>query len=177
MTELTAWQGDITTFPVDVIVNAATSSLLGGGGVDGAIHRAAGPRLLDACRALGGARTGEAKMTEAFGIATAKAIVHAVGPVYRQQSPEESARLLGSCYRIALDLAADAGYRSVAFPSISTGIYGFPIQEATRVAVATVRAWIGEHPDALDAVTLVAFSAGDFAVLSGAIDRSHSDQS
>jgi O-acetyl-ADP-ribose deacetylase (regulator of RNase III) len=168
MTTIEAWQGDITRFPSEVIVNAANSSLLGGGGVDGAIHRAAGPELLEACRPLGGARTGEAKMTDAFRISTARKIVHAVGPVYRSNPPEESARLLASCYSTSLDLAE--GFRSIAFPSISTGVYGYPIREAEDVAVATIRAWLSAHPDTtLETVTLVAFSARDLAAITGAL--------
>jgi O-acetyl-ADP-ribose deacetylase (regulator of RNase III) len=168
MTMITAWQGDITKYPVDVIVNAANSSLLGGGGVDGAIHRAAGAELLAACRPLGGARTGDAKMTDAFRITTAKKIVHAVGPVYGSYPREESARLLASCYSTSLDLAE--GFRSIAFPSISTGVYGYPIREAEDVAVATIRAWLDAHPDTtLETVTLVAFSTRDFEVIRAAV--------
>lgn len=168
MTELIAFQGDITRYPSEVIVNAANSSLLGGGGVDGAIHRAAGRELLEACRKLHGARTGEAKMTDAFRITTAKKIVHTVGPVYTGLGPERSEELLTACYRNSLDLAAT--YRSIAFPAISTGIYHYPIEDAARVAVRTIRSWLGQHPDtALETVTLVAFSDADFAVIDATI--------
>ncbi len=158
--------GDITTFQSDVIVNAANSSLLGGGGVDGAIHRAAGPELLAACRLLGGAQTGEAKMTDAFGIHTARKIIHTVGPLYSDHTPGESTELLADCYRNSLDLAAN--FRSIAFPAISTGIYGYPMADASTVAVATIREWIATHPDSrLETITLVAHSAPDL----GALDR------
>jgi O-acetyl-ADP-ribose deacetylase (regulator of RNase III) len=168
VTDLIAVQADITRYPAEVIVNAASESLLGGGGVDGAIHRAAGPELLAATRALGGARTGEAKLTDAFGIRTAQKIVHTVGPVYGRQSAERSAALLAECYRNSLDLAA--GYRSVAFPAISTGVYGYPKREAAEVAVRTIRAWVGGHPEsALETITLVAFSATDLAILERAL--------
>jgi len=168
MTTIATAQADITTFDADVIVNAANSSLLGGGGVDGAIHRAAGPELLAACRLLGGAKTGEAKMTDAYGIRTAKKIVHTVGPVYQGVGPERSAELLASCYRNSLDLAH--GFSSIAFPAISTGIYGYPIADASRVAVATIREWIAAHPSAtLDVVTLVAHSPTDLAELGRAL--------
>jgi O-acetyl-ADP-ribose deacetylase (regulator of RNase III) len=169
MVKLDAVQADITRYPADVIVNAANSSLLGGGGVDGAIHRAAGPELLAACRLLGGARTGEAKMTDAFRIATAKKIVHTVGPVYTGLGPELSAERLADCYRNSLDLARD--YSSIAFPAISTGIYGYPIADASVVAVTTIRAWIANHPhSALERITLVAHTPADLAVLRSAID-------
>jgi O-acetyl-ADP-ribose deacetylase (regulator of RNase III) len=168
MTTIDAVQADITRFPAAAIVNAANSSLLGGGGVDGAIHRAAGPQLLDACRALGGAATGEAKMTDAFGIATAQKIIHAVGPVYSSYSPERAAQLLADCYRNSLDLAAPLD--SIAFPAISTGVYGYPIREAAQVAVTTIRGWLAEHPDtALRRVTLVAHSASDLEILAAAV--------
>jgi len=168
VTFLTATQADITRFPSEVIVNAANPSLLGGGGVDGAIHRAAGPRLLEACRELGGARTGEAKMTDAFDIATAEKIVHTVGPVYSGYPPAEAARLLAACYGASLDLAA--GHRSIAFPAISTGVYGYPIGEASAVAVAAVRGWLAEHPDTrLETVTLVAHGADDLRAIEQAL--------
>jgi O-acetyl-ADP-ribose deacetylase (regulator of RNase III) len=168
MTELIAIKGDITRYPSDVIVNAANSSLLGGGGVDGAIHRAAGPELLDACRGLNGARTGEAKMTDAFRIATAQKIIHTVGPVYTGLSPERSTELLESCYRASLDLASE--YRSIVFPAISTGIYRYPSADAARIAVRTIRDWLAGHPEsALETVTLIAFSDADFDTLRDAI--------
>jgi O-acetyl-ADP-ribose deacetylase (regulator of RNase III) len=169
LTSLIAYRGDITRYPSEVVVNAANSSLLGGGGVDGAIHRAAGPDLLEACRSLGGADAGEAKMTGAFRITTAKKIDHTVGPVYSGLDPESSAEILASCYRTSLDLAS--GYRSIAFPAISTGVYHYPIAEATRVAVRTIRDWVAGHPDsALETITLVAFGEADFAVIREAID-------
>lgn len=129
-------QGDITRLDVDVIVNAANSSLLGGGGVDGAIHRAASPELVHACRLLGGCRTGYAKRTPGFGI-RAKWIVHTVGPVWRRGDHGE-AELLASCYRRSLELAAEVDAASIAFPAISTGIFGYPIELAARIAIDTI---------------------------------------
>jgi O-acetyl-ADP-ribose deacetylase len=168
VTRILTWLGDITKLESEVIVNAANSSLLGGGGVDGAIHRAAGPDLLEACRLLGGAKTGEAKMTDAFGIRTARKIIHTVGPVYTAEGPERSAELLADCYRYSLDLAA--GYRSIAFPAISTGVYGYPPADAARVAVATIRGWLEKHPEsALETVTLVAYSGPALAALDAAV--------
>ena len=170
MTTIATYQGDITRFPADVIVNAANSSLLGGGGVDGAIHRAAGPDLLAACRLLGGAKTGEAKMTDAFNIHTAQKIIHTVGPVYRNYSPENAAVLLASCYRNSLDLAKS--YRSIAFPAISTGVYGYPIRDATKVALATITGWLAENPATPDTITLVAFSRADFDIITDSLRAS-----
>ncbi len=168
MTEVLVAEGDITRYPSEVIVNAANESLLGGGGVDGAIHRAAGPELLEACRRLHGAKTGESKITDAYRITTAKKIIHTVGPVYARYSAERAAELLASCYRSSLDLASE--YRSVAFPSISTGVYGYPITQAAPVAVATIRQWLAQHPGtALERTTLIAFSHHDFEVLTEAL--------
>ena len=149
---------DITTLTVDAIVNAANRSLLGGGGVDGAIHRAAGPQLLEECRTLGGAETGEAKITRGYRL-KARHVIHAVGPVWSGGSKNEEA-LLASCYRRALELAAAHGLASIAFPAISTGIYRFPADIAARIAVGTVVAEIAAQPRGIDWVVFCCFSSG-----------------
>jgi O-acetyl-ADP-ribose deacetylase len=159
-TTISIVRGDITERRVCAIVNAANSTLLGGGGVDGAIHRAAGPELLAECRTLGGARTGEAKATRAYGIRQAKHIIHTVGPVYGMNAGRD-AELLASCYRNSLHLANSLGCRSIAFPSISTGAYGYPVQQASHIALAAIRDYTAANPDAFDLVELVTFSERD----------------
>lgn len=155
MTQLEAMQADITTLDVDVVVNAANSALLGGGGVDGAIHRAAGPELLAYCRTLGGCDTGNAKRTPGFDL-PARWIVHAVGPVWDGgESGEREA--LASCYRTALGLAAEVEAGSVAFPAISTGVYGYPLGAASRVAVETVRATLDQARGSIERVVFCCF--------------------
>ena len=152
-------QGDITKCEVDAIVNAANESLLGGGGVDGAIHRAAGPQLLAECRALGGCRTGQAKITQAYNL-PATHVIHTVGPIYHGGAKGE-AKLLASCYRRSLELAREHECRSVAFPAISCGVYGYPIADAGRIAIGTIREFLGEN-NLPERVLLVLFSASDF---------------
>lgn len=165
MAELYVCEGDITTLAVDAIVNAANSGLRGGGGVDGAIHRAAGPALVEECRRVrarrGGCPTGGAVLTGA-GRLPARHVIHTVGPVWTGRDGAAQDAQLGSCYRASLDLAHDHGLVSLAFPAISTGIYGFPKERAARVAVDAVRGWSAEHPrSCVGEVVFVCFDSAD----------------
>ena len=161
MTTIEAIQGDITTQRVDAIVNAANTTLLGGGGVDGAIHRAAGPQLLEECRTIGGCPTGEARITKGYRL-PAQYVIHTVGPVWSGGTRGEPA-LLASCYVNALALASRQGLQSLAFPSISTGAYRYPIADAARIAVDSVRDCLA-RPTSVDLVRFVCFSARDLEV-------------
>ncbi len=160
-------QGDITRQDVDAIVNAANSTLLGGGGVDGAIHRVAGPELVEECRTLRGCGTGEAKITRGYRL-PAPWVIHTVGPVWNGGHRDEP-ELLARCYRNSLALAAARGLRSIAFPSISTGAYGYPIEPASRIAIAEVLRFVGAHPAAFDRIVFVAFSKSDYDVYQAAL--------
>lgn len=150
-------KGDITRLRCDAIVNAANSSLLGGGGVDGAIHYAAGPELLAECRTLGGCRTGEAKITKGYKL-PARFVIHTVGPIYFEHTPSEAEALLTSCYENSLKLAKEKELKTIAFPLISAGVYGYPQRDAIRVAIETMKL----HQDDFDEITLVLFGEREF---------------
>jgi len=156
-----AAKGDITTIKVDAIVNAANSSLLGGGGVDGAIHRAAGPDLLKECRTLNDCKTGEAKITKGYNL-SAKFVIHTVGPVWHGGNNNED-ELLANCYKNSLKLAEENNIKTIAFPSISTGVYSFPFERACKIAIKTVKEFL-ENNSTIEKVIFVCFSEGDFEV-------------
>lgn len=162
-------QGDITKITdVEAIVNAANNSLLGGGGVDGAIHRAAGPELLEECRTLNGCKTGEAKITGAYNL-PCKYVIHTVGPIWRAGVDDEET-LLASCYYNSLKLAAEHGIKSVAFPSISTGVYSFPVDKAAKIAVRTVKRFLDANPGTVDVVEWVLFDADTYSYYEKEVD-------
>ena len=160
-TEIRVIKADITTLAVDAIVNAANTTLLGGGGVDGAIHYAAGPELLQECRQLGGCPTGEARITRGYRLA-APWIIHTVGPVWKGGSRGE-AELLASCYQNSLRVAAEKGLKSIAFPAISTGAYAYPLKDATEIAISSVRGFTSANAQ-LEEVVFCCYSGEDFAV-------------
>jgi O-acetyl-ADP-ribose deacetylase (regulator of RNase III) len=164
-------EGDITKQDTDAIVNAANPTLLGGGGVDGAIHRAGGPEILAEFRTLGGCATGDAKITTG-GRLMARYVIHTVGPVYRREGPERAAELLASAYRRSLEVADEHGLRSVAFPSISTGAYGYPLQEAAPVALRSVRRFLISQPKAgIELVRFVLYGRNAYRVYAEALAR------
>lgn len=164
-----ALKDDITKIEVQAIVNAANESLLGGGGVDGAIHRAAGPQLLEECRTLHGCPTGEAKLTRGYNL-PADYVIHTVGPVWRGGEGRE-AELLASCYYKSLMVAVENGIRTIAFPSISTGVYGYPVDRAAKVAVHTVNRFLSDNPGMIDVVYWVLFDDRTFNVYQSEIDK------
>ena len=169
---MTSWEvvtGNIVKCEVDAIVNAANSSLLGGGGVDGAIHRAAGPDLVHECRILAGCKTGQAKITKGYRL-PARHIIHTVGPVWRGGGNGEP-ELLASCYRSSLDLARKHSLRSVAFPAISTGIYGYPMPQAADVAAVTVAEELRASPDAFEQILFVCFDEAASEIYAAAVGR------
>lgn len=167
-----AIQADVTTLAVDAIVNAANASLLGGGGVDGAIHRAAGPGLIEECRTLGGCPVGEARLTRGYGL-PARFVIHTVGPVWRGGASGEAEKL-AACYRSSLGVAEAHGLRTVAFPAISTGVYGYPVDRAAAVAARAVADVVRHNPEVFAEILFVCFTADARATYAGAIQAAAS---
>ncbi len=161
MTEIKLFKGDITILKVDAIVNAANNSLLGGGGVDGAIHRAAGSKLLDECRTLNGCETGDAKLTQGYNLPS-KYVIHTVGPVWRGGNSNEK-KLLQSCYTKCIQIAMENNFKSIAFPNISTGVYGFPKKSAAQIAINTVTS-ICKTPSSLEEIIFVLFDDENYNI-------------
>ena len=168
MTKIELIQGDITTFPADAIANAANSRLAGGGGVDGAIHQAGGPSIMEACRKIGSCPTGSAVATTA-GNLPARFVFHTVGPVY-SGSPRD-AELLRSCYTRCMELCREQGARTIAFPSISTGVYGYPVREAASIALEAIQDFTGKYPNDVDRVTFVLFGEENYAAFAAAQEQ------
>ena len=168
MTKITLVKGDITQQKVEAIVNAANKTLLGGGGVDGAIHRAAGPKLLEECKKLNGCQTGEAKITKGYNL-PAKFVIHTVGPIYGKENGQEK-KLLASCYKNCLILAKKHKIKTIAFPAISTGVYGYPKKEAAEIAVATVKSFV-EKDDWFEEIRFVVFSDESFEVYKEILEK------
>ncbi|HEY9552272.1 O-acetyl-ADP-ribose deacetylase [Allosphingosinicella sp.] len=172
MTRWRAVQADITTLAVDAVVNAANSSLLGGGGVDGAIHRAAGPGLLEECRTLGGCPVGEARLTRGYAL-PARFVIHTVGPVWRGGTSGEAVKL-AACYKSSLGVAEAHGLRTIAFPAISTGVYGYPVKRAAPIAAEAVAETLRQHPAFFSEILFIGFSATDCATYATAIEAAGS---
>ena len=168
MKNIEFYVGDITKLKVDAIVNAANSSLLGGGGVDGAIHRAAGPGLLNECRGLNGCRTGEAKITKGYNL-PAKHVIHTVGPIYSGAESDETD--LYNCYYNSLSLAKENDVHSIAFPGISTGVYGYPKEAAAKTALGAITTWLSDNSEYDMKITIVNFSEHDYEVYQSVIGR------
>jgi O-acetyl-ADP-ribose deacetylase (regulator of RNase III) len=170
MAKITVWKGDITTLATDAIVNAANGSLLGGGGVDGAIHTRAGPQLYQECKTLNGCETGQAKATKGYNL-PARHVIHTVGPIIDGKVGKKQEEMLASCYTNCLDLCKSLGLQSVAFPCISTGAFGFPSEAAAHTAIAAVTSWIKENHHTLEEVIFCVFLEKDLQIYSRIVEQ------